>query len=447
MAGKRLLDAAALFKASRAVASKHLALRTRQLDVYNRTSSLVKAVKHQTDRLTLTVQAASALAQRFDGPSAPYSTQASWAKQARADGGGTAVPSNDSVEGNGLGRVMKEGIEQDHFYEKREGNTTAEPLPNGELGVRQEKAERFPLPDGTIPPAESDIGTSKRDKDVYHERPRSEMAKEPLAEEKQRPEYSLEPETSGRTSILKPASSSSPLPANEAKKLQRQAEFQIPSRPAEPPTSGSSSEDSAELGTDQEKDVFYKPSANASPVLSSLPRVKVPKVTEDIQESDEHVQDAQINQDVYYSASHKQKQAVPEVQAIPEQNKPSEEMFSEIFHSPRVAKMLNGKSRSGETPKALKMKAAENTPVEHSDLSQGKDQDTFNVRSSGQKAPEHAEQPVSESLSQTHLCDHSGDKEIHKLAADMAKDVETAASPVPKVGNSLANVGICADQR
>jgi hypothetical protein len=47
--------------------------------------------------------------------------------------------------------------------------------------------------------------------------------------------------------------------------------------------------------------------------------------------------------------------------------------------------MLNGKSRSGETPKALKMKAAENTPVEHSDLSQGKDQDTFNVRSSGQK--------------------------------------------------------------
>jgi aarF domain-containing kinase len=106
------------------------------------------------------------------------------------------------------------------------------------------------------------------------------------------------------------------LPANEAKKLQRQAEFQIPSRPAEPPTSGSSSEDSAELGIDQEKDVFYKPSANASPVLSSLPRVKVPKVTEDIQESDEHVQDAQINQDVYYPRL-TTKQAVPEVQAIP----------------------------------------------------------------------------------------------------------------------------------
>jgi aarF domain-containing kinase len=72
---------------------------------------------------------------------------------------------------------MKEGIEQDHFYEKREGNTTAEPYQTGIGG--KEKAERFPLPDGTIPPAESDIGTSKRDKDVYHERPRSEMAKEP----------------------------------------------------------------------------------------------------------------------------------------------------------------------------------------------------------------------------------------------------------------------------
>ncbi|KAH8803270.1 ABC1 family-domain-containing protein [Xylogone sp. PMI_703] len=66
MAGKRLVDLAALFNASRGVAKKHVALRARQIDVYNQTSTLAKAVKYQTDRVTETAKAAAFLASRLN---------------------------------------------------------------------------------------------------------------------------------------------------------------------------------------------------------------------------------------------------------------------------------------------------------------------------------------------------------------------------------------------
>ena len=443
MAGKRLLDAASLFNASRAVASKHIALRSHQFDLYKRTSSLVKALKNQTDRVTLTLRAAVALAQRFDGPGPSYSTQASSSTPTQAKGQSTPVPSKESVEGGGTIQKRREGLEQDHFYEKSKGNATAEPVPIGDLGVRQEKASRYPLPDGTIPPAGSDIGISQRDRDVHNEKQQSAPAKELLRENQQGSETDLQPRTSGRTSIPAPEGRSSPLSSDEAKKLQRQAEFQIPSRSAEPPSSEPSSEDVADLDIGQDKDVFYKPSTTASPVLSALPRVKVPKVTEDTQGGDEHVPDAGIDQDVFYSASHSQRHAVPSAHAVPEQNQPSPEILSELFHSPKVARMLNEQGRNDESSKGLKMQAAKDTPIERSNLTRGMDQDTFNVRTSEQKGPGEADQIVSGSSSGP----PSGDEEMHKLAADMASDVEKASSQNAQVSTNLRHLGVCADSR
>ncbi|KAI6958475.1 hypothetical protein KC355_g12955, partial [Hortaea werneckii] len=71
MAGRRLIDAAKLFGASGNVAKQHLAVRRQQWDVYSRTSTLAKAVKNQTDRVTVTAAAAIELAKRFNetGPS------------------------------------------------------------------------------------------------------------------------------------------------------------------------------------------------------------------------------------------------------------------------------------------------------------------------------------------------------------------------------------------
>ena len=66
MVGRRILDGAALLKATRSVASKYIALQEHRFDTYSKTSSLAKAIKGQTDRVTLTFRAASALNQRFN---------------------------------------------------------------------------------------------------------------------------------------------------------------------------------------------------------------------------------------------------------------------------------------------------------------------------------------------------------------------------------------------
>ncbi|KAI6888974.1 ABC1-domain-containing protein [Hortaea werneckii] len=80
MAGRRLIDAAKLFGASGNVAKQHLAVRRQQWDVYSRTSTLAKAVKDQTDRVTVTAAAAIELAKRFN------ETGPSWQQQQRRAG-------------------------------------------------------------------------------------------------------------------------------------------------------------------------------------------------------------------------------------------------------------------------------------------------------------------------------------------------------------------------
>lgn len=78
MSGKRLLDAIQFLNVAKSVATKHLAVRQRQLDVFTRTSSLTKGIKNQTDGLILTAKAAAALAKRFDDtpPSQSQTTSA-----------------------------------------------------------------------------------------------------------------------------------------------------------------------------------------------------------------------------------------------------------------------------------------------------------------------------------------------------------------------------------
>lgn len=432
MAGRRILDAAALFNASRAVTSKHVALRAHQFDVYSKTSSLAKAVKGQTDRVTLTVEAASALVRRFNGPVTPYSTSTHGLQTARTEG---SVPGKDGVARVNTDAVVKEGLEQDHFYERSDANSTIDPLPDGELGVKQEKANRHPLPDGSIPPAESNIAASNNGEDVFSTRSQTEPSNAPLATESGALERSLEPQSSGRSSIPTPSKKDRQLSSEEAKILQRQAEAQIPAKAAEPPpavasvpqTNASTNAETTKLGIGQEQDVFYSPSTTTTPVLSALPRVKVPKFTENTQESDEHISDGQINQDVFYSSlKHEQKEPVPQSQAVPEQDQPSEDMYANIFHSPRVARMLGSHGKRRGSPDALELHGAKGTPVDRTSLSENRDQETFNVRTSAQEEPEPREPSV---LPETRTSTKEGrEEDVHKLAADLAKDALTSSS-------------------
>lgn len=434
MSGKRLLDAAALFNASRGIAGKHLAARSRQCDVYSKTSTLARAIKNQTDRVTLTVRAASALAERFNGSSPKYPTQSNGAQKSEQD---ATVPSPASVDRAASTPEGKQGIEQDHFYKKSPTNTTAEPLHEEELDVKQEGSQRPPLPDGFIPPVGSGLGQAQRDEDAFASPPQNEPSKGPMTErtEKSKTDDILQPWSSVGTSVPRPRQDAQGLSADEAKKLQRQAEKQIPSQAAEPPPTEASvtsniesSNEAQESGVKQDLDVFYSQPAKTSEVLSALPRVKLPKATSEAQEGDSHVANTQINQDVFYTSGGKvEGEAVPKVQAVPVQEGPSEQMYSELFHSPKVAKMLKRQPREGKGSERLNLPGASEPRQKETKSSKDNDQVTFNSRFPDAAEPANKEATVSGSPEKQ---DTSSGKDSRKFAQEPAKDVAKSSSSV-----------------
>ena len=426
MAGKRLLDAAACFNASRGILSKYVTLQSHRFDAYSKTSSLAKAIKGQTDRVTLTLKAASALNQRFNGPGPQYSTQAQDPENEKSQ---EPTPRKHHAGGRQVQTEKKQGLEQDHFYTKSGENDVAQSPPNSKLNVKQERAKRNPLPDGSIPPEGTQLGRSVRDQDVSSKPQQAALEKDLLSDPKLDMRNELHPASSSESSIPRPIGRVSTLCSEKARELQRQAELQIPSQPAEPPARRVSDKQSlsspdlssSELGIDQERDVYYTPPSTSGPVLSSLPRVKLPKVVEDAQLSDEHVADAAINQDVFYSSNRREtNDALSTAQAVPEQDSPSEDTYSEIFHSPRVARLLSNKQRLSETPGGLKMQGLDNVSSTQIKLSTDKDQDTYSARASQQKSPDShkdAEMPMTKATP-----DRGSDEEIRKLAGDLAKE-------------------------
>jgi aarF domain-containing kinase len=405
MAGKRLLDIAALFNASRGVAQKHIALRGRQLDVYNRTSTLARAVRSQTERVTETAKAASILASRLNESAPAWTSEATEEYPTAQSKDGETIPRKDAGEGKASQAQQEEGLEQDHFYERSESNSAVDQKPTEDLEVQQEKADRYPLPDGTIPPAESDINAPGVDHDSFSTRPKDEPSKEPLESD------GLKPASSSASSIPTPRFKT--LSADAARRTQRQFEGQIPSKTAD--ALGETSADPLEEGHDE--DSFYRTSGHTSPALSSLPRVKIPKHISSTQKGDSEG----LNSDTFYDAGEIQRSGqIPSVEAIPEQEQIPEGIDTDLFYSPRIAKMLGGKTHAPRE-NDLKLRGVKSTPVEHTDLAGGKDQDTFNVRSSSQEVPSSPEistgpkTPASQKPTE-------GTEDIGKLAQDLAKD-------------------------
>lgn len=460
MAGRRLLDAARILGASRSIAKQHFDIRSRQWDVYTKTSTLAKAVKSQTDRVTLTAKAAYALARRVNekGPSyaespGAYSTQAQHEDT-------SSIPRQHTVSGADGPAGQEEGLHQDHHYQPSRQNAAVEDPPRGDLHVVQEKAARAPLPDGTIPPAGADIGTppSGQARDTFSQRPVSEPAKDPLDEQphldvaQQKadryplPDGTVPPKhaklegapgpstkdtfaqrsaseaakdplagdghASDSLEPIESAESTIPLPrsSEHAMKAQRLSEFQIPSL--------SGSEEA--VATPGQDTYNIRPTAS-SPDLSSLPRLKIPKNVVDTQGTDEHVQDGQINQDVYYSSAGRPPQPpIPSQEAVPEQEEVPEGINTDVFHSPRVASLLGGSARE-DRRKAyeMKMKAARRAPVDRSPLAQGRDQDTFSVRESSSTP---VAEPVVETKSEENIDD------LRNLAESIAHDATSSRS-------------------
>ncbi|KAI9714828.1 MAG: hypothetical protein M1820_000117 [Bogoriella megaspora] len=419
MAGKRLVDAARLFNATRGIAKQHIALRSQQLDIYNKTSTLAKAFRNQTDRITITVQAATTLLTRLNENGPSYTSTFS---QSQATQREQPIPRHDSVRERRGQNDTREGLEQDHHYKQQEGNTTIDPVPGDELPVKQEKPARFPQQDGSIPPegAHLEDAPSKAGGDTFAGRGTPEPAKHPATTETD----ALHPVESGASTIPEPTVTDrrpgAGLTPDDAKKLQRASESQIPSI-----ATGSQPEPT----TSRDQEVFHDRPRGASPELSSLPRTKLPKHTVDTQGSIENVQDGQINQDVYYSSEgERATQQIPSQEAVPEQEEIPEGVNIDVFHSPKISRMLGGKP-AGKGHLGLGMKAASRTPIDKSSQVEGRDQDTFNVRTSRSQVRETTPKEAEET---PELSIEHPDEDVKDIAAAVARDAESTPDVTPE---------------
>jgi aarF domain-containing kinase len=337
MAGRRFVDAAKLFGASKSVAGKHIALRSSQLDAFNKTSTVAKAVKNQTDRFTLTAAAAIELSKRFSEEAPSYARKA--AQQAASTGTSTGarhedIPRKETLRRDAPADAVEEGLQQDHHYDRSEHNTAVRPPPEGELQVEQKEAPRRPLPDGTIPTGDLTLEQEERGQDTFSERPIPEAPKEPLVEEQKEPrreEEGIRPVESDESTI--------PLPGKPRGDASAAAES-IPSHANDlQPPNKSPRIQNLEAGHD--RDVFYARSVETQPAPPTQPRTQLPKHTGTTQASDEHVDDKRLNQDVFY-ARDASKQATAIEEDMPEG------INTDIFHSTRVAQMLG---RDSDAPK------------------------------------------------------------------------------------------------
>lgn len=318
MSGKRILDTIAVLNAARAVAYQHFTIRQSQLELYARTSSLTRGINGASQA-------------RKDAHNATHSFNKSTNTAANAKpSSGPEIPNLQTVEGEGQPIKRTEGLEQDHHYDRSQGNSVADSVPEQDLEVQQGKAEKYPLADGTIALTRSGLGQA--------------------------------------------ATGAQSLSSEHATKLQRQSEAQIPSKPAEPPTTKAFSTtlppdgESSEFGVEQDQDVFYQPPDSTAPVLSALPRFKIPRVEEDVQGGDPHVPQ-KINADVFYSSRRLPQNDIANQTDAPQEH-PSEEMMSSLFHSPRVARLLGTNPKN--TPGGIRPKGSRTYVTSQTKFAEGK---------------------------------------------------------------------------
>ncbi|KAF1957475.1 ABC1-domain-containing protein [Byssothecium circinans] len=427
MAGRRLIDAAKLFNASKSIAQQHIKVRSQQLDVYSKTSTLAKAAKKQTDRITLTLEAVLALSKRLNEEAPKYASAA--AQRAATGFQNGDVPRTDTVKAEEAEQGTKKRSEQDHHDTQPYSNTQAGRVEEGELGIRQEKAKQSPLPDGTIPSPRVTLEDDAKGQDTFSERPVPEAPKEPLAQDGIRPVASK--------------ASTIPLPGQPAGSPITKAEgysASIPSHADEPDRPPPSPRD-RKLREGHDSDVFYTRSVESKPTESSSPQSQIPQYTESRQESDDHVRDGQLNQEVYYAVPEPtpeqlQREELPHKVAVPEKGDLPKGINTDIFHSPRIAKMLGGNpyKRKGH----LNMERAAQTPIDHTKTAQGHDQDTFNVRRSEQSKASVSEEPVQPIRPTQSEQAATTEKEMHDFASELAKDAESASSPISEISGEIS---------
>ncbi|KZM19322.1 uncharacterized protein EKO05_0002972 [Ascochyta rabiei] len=416
MAGRRFVDAAKLFQASKSIASKHVTLRSQQFEAYQKTSTLAKAVKNQTDRFTLTAAAAVALYQRSNEAAPTYGRAA----PERATGTQHAdIPRKATVERQAPEHNTREGLKQDHHYDRSGQTTAAQPPPEQELDIEQAKAPRRALPDGTIPPAGVTLGQEEKSQDTFSDRPVSEALKDLLAREQntqvRQEDEGIRPVESTESTI--------PLPG-QPRGISSGATEPIPAHAndLQPSTNTSRIQNLLE---GHDRDVFYTRSVESQPETPAQPRSQIPKQTADKQGSDSHVEDGRLNQDVFYAVpkpGQQQAQDKEPVQAaVPELDEIPEGINTDVFHSKRVARMLgqdrySRKEHIGSTmSKGTGRHPLDDRPIVQTDHS-------------AKLQPSRSAQPPTSVQATEAAQSRTTEQEMQEFASQLAKDAEAQAA-------------------
>lgn len=314
MSGRRILDAALLFSATRVVTRKHFQIRSEQLQLWGKTSAIAKALKGGASKVA--PRRNSGIATQVPGL---YTINAQ--SQCEQD-----IPRQESVKARETLSPEDKGLQQDHHYERSLSNSTGDPVHEDSLEVQQEEAARYPTPDGSIPPAIAPVETGaprEIDSDVFVERPAAPRANPVEAEESSEAAH-IEPETSKDSTIPEP---------------------------------------------------LLKASGQ-----------------------------------------------IPEHDIIPEQEGGPEGINTDVFHSPRVAQMLSGKSKDSKAGVGLTVKGT-GLHADNSKLAQGKDLDTFNDRQKD-SAAQVLDHPVKVDDEKTKMSSSKSDiSESWDLAQDIAAGV------------------------
>lgn len=389
MSGRRFLDAAALLKASRDVLAKHLVLRQKQYDNFNKTSSVSKAVKSQTDRVRLTAKAASVLAERFNGPGPAYTTQASQ----------SAWVAKNVKNENGDSLASETGIQKEECDGERSGKSPIkEQSLNHEAQVKQ--------------------GTTRSYLRLEND------------------ERSTKSKTSRANSVETQLRASTGQPRGEGDKAKDASSFQQADSPltatSEAATGEAATGAASELRVDQEPDTFSPPIPSKDKITSALPIVKLPRNTETTQESNKHVPDDQINQDVFYSSKPEYQGLSSDNRAMREQGELPEAAYSGIFQSRKVSKMLRGQPPRQNSVDGLDLPGTKETITQVSKAAEESDMVNSSVRIPRQSAPNSS--PLSANSKAKALAPR-GNESAGELAADLAKDANSiaAASVTPSV--------------
>lgn len=394
MSGKRLLDGVALLKASTAVASKHIALRRHQVNVYERTSSIARLFKSEIERVTSIVKSITGNATKMG-------------------------VSQTGVDGNIAPFEKKSGLRKDHRYKKLEPYANVKPLPISEIDVEREIGKSQLLQDGASSPSESTKNGSGVDNRTFSDLLCSGLGRGTLISNDEGLEKVLQPVSPLRDAIPVPGIQSALLSPDGGRDLQKHDEKYIPSTIAQAQT----------VSSQVLQDVSYTPARKTSLDPSSLPPVKLPMVPEHTQELNGQASSEVSNQGALYSAVMKQTIRTPisEGQAIPEQQRPSDELFPRIFHSPRVAKILRGKPQRALAVENSNLHIDRGPLLKYRELAQGRNQEKAKNRSNDQNLPRNIDGSEPVYLLGT-LREADTDELRNNLAEDLAKDRRSTSS-------------------